>query len=128
MFSSRKREKGSLRERLAKYVCCSGDIAPRSFQRSRRVRMVMEFSFSDMGRRIRARPLDLGTSSAHESTHRTFQTDSLSQKTHRRMYQIEAACKSAVGGISPEVIPARCHFWCQLVLEFGARSCSLVRF
>ena len=24
--------------------------------------------------------------------------------------------------------PSRCQFWCQLVLGFGARSCSFVRF
>jgi hypothetical protein len=28
----------------------------------------------------------------------------------------------------PEVSPLWCQFWCQSVLESGARSCSLVRF
>src|SRR6266481_6242465 len=46
MFSSRKREKGSPRQRPAKYACCSGDIAPCSLQSSKRARIVMKSSFS----------------------------------------------------------------------------------
>src|ERR1035441_7234520 len=41
MFSSRKTEKGSPRERPARSVCCSGDITPCSFHCSNRVSMVI---------------------------------------------------------------------------------------
>src|SRR5271165_4447009 len=42
MFSSRKREKGSPRERPARRACCWGEISSRSFQWSNRARMVIQ--------------------------------------------------------------------------------------
>src|SRR5689334_9300067 len=45
MFSSRKREKGSPRERPASRECCSGVMAPRSLHCSNRVNMVTQVSF-----------------------------------------------------------------------------------